>query len=164
MVGASASVMAVLAAVATYAPNVEVYVFGAIKVKLYIIAILYGLIDLLSLGSGDGTAHFAHLGGALWGFLYIIQLKQGKDMATWFDKLMSRIVATFKKAPKIKVAHSKYRKTKKASSKKTPPRDDSDCNSQKVDKQAHLDAILDKIKVGGYECLSVEEKRFLSEF
>ena len=167
MLGASASVMAILAAIATYAPNVEVHVFGAIKVKLYIIAILYGLIDLMSLGSGDGTAHFAHLGGALWGVVYIIQLKKGKDMATWFDKLMSRIVGTFKKAPKIRVAHSKYRKpkkTKKASSKKTPPRDDKDYNSQKIDKQAHLDAILDKIKVGGYECLSVEEKRFLSEF
>ncbi len=167
MVGASASVMAILAAIATYAPNVEVYVFGAIKVKLYIIAILYGLIDLLSLGSGDGTAHFAHLGGAFWGFLYISQLKKGKDMATWFDKLMSRVVGTFKKVPKIKVAHSKYRKPKKAqkaSFKKTPPRDDKEYNSQKIDKQAHLDAILDKIKVGGYECLSVEEKRFLSEF
>jgi len=164
MVGASASVMAILAAIATYAPNVEVYVFGAIKVKLYIIAILYGLIDFLSLGSGDGTAHFAHLGGALWGFLYISQFKKGKDMATWFDKLMSRIVGTFKKAPKIKIAHSKYRKPKKASFKKTPPRDDKEYNSQKIDKQAHLDAILDKIKVGGYECLSVEEKRFLSEF
>ena len=167
MLGASASVMAILAAIATYAPNVEVSVFGVIKVKLYIIAILYGCIDLLSLGSGDGTAHFAHLGGALWGFLYISQFKKGKDMATWFDKLMSRIVGIFKKAPKIRVAHSKYRKPKKqkkASSKKTPPRDDKDYNSQKIDKQAHLDAILDKIKVGGYECLSIEEKRFLSEF
>jgi len=167
MLGASASVMAILAAIATYAPNVEVHVFGAIKVKLYIIAILYGLIDLMSLGSGDGTAHFAHLGGALWGFLYIIQLKKGKDMATWFDKLMRRIVGIFKKAPKIRVAHSKYRKpkkSKKASFKKTPPRDDKEYNSQKIDKQAHLDAILDKIKVGGYECLSIEEKRFLSEF
>ena len=167
MVGASASVMAVLAAIATYAPNVEVHVFGAIKVKLYIIAILYGLIDLMSIGSGDGTAHFAHLGGALWGFLYIIQFKKGKDMATWFDKLMARIVGTFKKAPKIRLAHSKYRKpkkTKKASSKKTPPRDDKDYNSQKIDKQEHLDAILDKIKIGGYECLSVAEKNFLSEF
>ena len=88
-------------------------------------------------------------------------------MATGFDKLMSRVVWTFKKAPKIKVAHSKYRKPKKAkktSSKTTPPRDDKEYNSQKIDKQAHLDAILDKIKVGGYECLSVEEKRFLSEF
>ena len=88
-------------------------------------------------------------------------------MATWFDKLMSRVVGTFKKVPKIKVAHSKYRKPKKAqkaSFKKTPPRDDKEYNSQKIDKQAHLDAILDKIKVGGYECLSVEEKRFLSEF
>jgi membrane associated rhomboid family serine protease len=167
MVGASASVMAILAAIATYAPNVEVHVFGAIKVKLYIIAILYGLIDLMSLGSGDGTAHFAHLGGALWGFIYISQFKKGKDMATWFDKLMSRIVGIFKKAPKIRVAHSKYRKpkkTKKSPSKKTPPRDDKDYNSQKIDKQAHLDAILDKIKVGGYECLSVSEKNFLSEF
>lgn len=164
MVGASASVMAILAAIATYAPNVEVHVFGAIKVKLYIIAILYGLIDLMSLGSGDGTAHFAHLGGALWGFLYITQFKKGKDMATWFDKLMRRIVGTFKKAPKIRVAHSKYRKPKKASSQKIPPRDDKDYNSQKIDKQAHLDAILDKIKVGGYECLSVAEKSFLSEF
>jgi len=164
MLGASASVMAILAAIATYAPNVEVSVFGVIKVKLYIIAILYGCIDLLRLGSEDGIAHFAHLGGALWGFWYISQLKKGKDMATWFDKLMSRIVGTFKKAPKIKIAHSKYRKPKKASFKKTPPRDDKEYNSQKVDKQAHLDAILDKIKVGGYECLSVEEKRFLSEF
>jgi len=167
MVGASASVMAILAAIATYAPNVEVHVFGMIKVKLYVIAILYGVIDLMSIGSMDGVAHFAHLGGALWGFLYISQFRKGKDMALWFDKLMMRIVGLFKKSPKIRVAHSKYRKpkkSKKATSKKTPPRNDHDYNSQKIDKQAQLDAILDKIKVGGYECLSVEEKRFLSEF
>jgi len=167
MVGASASVMAVLAALATYAPNVEVYVFGVLKVKLYIIAILYGLIDLMSLGSADGIAHFAHIGGAFWGFMYITQFKKGKDWAIWFDKLMVRIVGIFKKSPKIRVAHSKYRKkgkSKKASPKKTPPRDDLEYNSHKLNKQAQLDAILDKIKVGGYECLSAEEKRFLSEF
>ena len=163
MVGASASVMAILAATATYAPNIEVYVFGVLKVKLYIIAIIYGLIDVMSLNSGDGVAHFAHLGGALWGFLYITQYKKGNDMAKWFDRLMSSFKGLFKKSPKIKVAHSKYR-GKSKSKKTTSPRNDYDYNSNKMSKQVQLDAILDKIKVGGYECLSAEEKRFLSEF
>lgn len=163
MAGASASVMAILAATATYAPNIEVYVFGVLKVKLYIIAIIYGLIDIMSLNSGDNVAHFAHLGGALWGFLYITQYRKGNDMAKWFDNFVAKIVGIFQKSPKIKVAHSKYRKKGKAK-KTSPPRNDHDYNGQKKSKQAQLDAILDKIKVGGYECLSAEEKRFLSEF
>jgi len=163
MVGASASVMAVLAATATYAPNIEVYVFGLLKVKLYIIAIIYGLVDIMSLGSSDGVAHFAHLGGAFWGFIYITQYRKGTDMAIWFDKLMMKLSGIFKRSPKIKIVHSKYKKSAK-SKKNTPPRNDYEYNSTKQNKQAQLDAILDKIKVGGYECLTAEEKRFLSEF
>lgn len=162
MVGASASVMAILAGIATYAPNIEVLVFGVFRLKLFVIAIIYGALDMLSLGAQDGVAHFAHLGGALWGFLYISQVKKGKDWATWFDDLVASIGRLFNKKPKMKVEYNRYKQ--KGNTKKQPPRDDLDYNAQKINKQARLDAILDKIKEGGYECLSTEEKNFLANF
>lgn len=162
MVGASASVMAILAGIATYAPNVEIHLFGIFRVKLVIIAIVAGLLDIVSVGSQDQVAHFAHLGGAFWGFFYILQVKKGRDISVWFDKLISRLSRIFKRRSKMKVEYSRYSKGPKE--KKKPPRNDLDYNAQKVDKQVKLDAILDKIKEGGYECLSNEEKKFLSNF
>ena len=67
------------------------------------------------------------------------------------------IVALFKPKPKMKVTYSSNKKTK-------PPKDDYDHNAQNQTNQQKLDAILDKIKVGGYETLSKAEKEFLANY
>ncbi len=157
LLGASASVLALFVGVAAYRPNMEMALFGVIRVKLFVLALIYVGLDLLRVGDMDGVAHFAHLGGAAWGYYMGIQLKNGKDVTGWFDKIFNSVTNLFKPKPKMKVTYSDRNKTK-------PPRDDYDYNAQKQTNQQKLDAILDKIKVGGYETLSKAEKKFLNDF
>jgi len=161
LLGASGSVMAVLAATATYAPRMEVFIFGIIRMPLFAIAIIMALMDLTSLASSDGIAHFAHLGGLLYGFVFASLWKKGKDISAWFDRLVSFLVGIFKRKPKMKVEYSKYRKTAKGGRSKG---DKYAYNEKKIDRQAKLDAILDKIKISGYDGLTKEEKDFLANY
>lgn len=157
LLGASAAVMALFVGLAAYKPNMEMALFGVFKIKLFILAILYVLLDLLRVSDVDGVAHFAHLGGAAWGYFMGSQLKKGKDISAWFDNWIAILVAIIKPKPKMKVTYSNNKKTK-------PPRDDYAYNAQKQTNQQKLDAILDKIKVGGYETLSKAEKDFLANY
>lgn len=75
MVGASGAVFGILVGFGMLFPNTELYLmFIPIPVKAKYAVILYGAIELF-LGvaqfSGDNIAHFAHLGGALVGFILV---------------------------------------------------------------------------------------------
>ena len=128
-----------------------------IEIQIEIKAAIEVVFDLVSVASLDGTGHFAHLGGAAWGYYMGSQLKNGKDVSSWFDNWMDKLVNLFKRKPKMKVSYTSNEKPK-------PPRDDYDYNAQKQSDQQKLNAILDKIKVGGYETLSKKEKEFLNNF
>ena len=78
-IGASASVLALITAIATYVPNYSVHLTFLGRVKLKHIAIFSILLDIISIPKGNAGGHIAHLGGALYGFLYVQQLKSGKD-------------------------------------------------------------------------------------
>ena len=164
LIGASGAVMAILAATATYAPNMEVFLFGIIRMPLYLIAIIMAAIDILSVANADGVAHFAHIGGLLYGYVFASQWKKGKDISKWFDRFIAFLTGIFKRQPKMKVEYSKYRKSNKSVKGKRSKGDKYTYNEQKVDRQAKLDRILDKIKVSGYEGLTKEEKDFLANF
>lgn len=74
-VGASGAVYGILLAFGMLFPNSEMFVFPLpfpIKAKFFVIG--YAVIEVLSgLGSsGDGIAHFAHLGGMIFGFFMIL--------------------------------------------------------------------------------------------
>jgi hypothetical protein len=158
MIGASASVFAILTALAIYVPNYEIFLFGAFKVKLKYLAAIWIALDVLKIGSNDGIAHFAHLGGAIWGFIFISNLRKGKDLSLWFDKIVSFLVKLFTPKKKIKIVWNKKQKT---NYKSKPPRDDYDYNANKKDRQDRVDEILDKIKESGYDSLTKAEKDFL---
>lgn len=74
-VGASGAIMGILAAFAYLFPNTELYLYFAIPVKAKWAVLGFVLIDLF-LGirnfSGDSVAHFAHLGGAITGFILVL--------------------------------------------------------------------------------------------
>jgi len=73
-VGASGAVFGVLLAFGMMFPNTLIYVFFAIPIKAKYFVILYGLFELYSgvvNNPGDNVAHFAHLGGMLFGFFLI---------------------------------------------------------------------------------------------
>ncbi len=144
-IGASASVLAIIMAIATKSPNYSIRLFLIGNIKLKHIAIASIAIDILSIPKGNAGGHIAHLGGAFFGYLYVKQLIGGNDMAKSFDKIMDYLAAYFKSKPKLKKAFSKRKS-------------DQDYRKEKVREQAKIDNILDKIAKSGYDGLTKEEK------
>ena len=146
--GASAAVLAIMVAIATYTPNYSVrFPFIGI-VKLKHIAIFSVMLDLLSIPKGNAGGHIAHLGGALFGYLYIKQLQKGNDFSIGFTKWINNISNLFKPKSKLKTVHKR---------KKT----DTQFNTEKSAQQIAVDIVLEKISKSGYESLSKEEKATL---
>ncbi len=137
VVGASASVMAVIIATATLLPDYSISLMFIGPVKLKWIAIFYVVIDFLGVAGPNAGGEIAHLGGALFGFIYIKQLQRGND---W----IGAIIKVFKPRPRLKVVAK-----------------NSDKNSNSLPRQEEIDRILDKISKSGYESLSKQEKEIL---
>ncbi len=150
LVGASAAVMAIVLATATLAPDFTVYLLIVGPVKLKYIALFVVIIDLISIPSTQNLGgHIAHLGGALIGYLYIRSYKNGKDWFYWWPRFEEKVYGLFEKR-KPKVVYRNQHNPEPASKREND-----------INKQQKLDAILDKIKIGGYESLSKGEKEFL---
>lgn len=74
VVGASGPVFGILLAFGMLFPNTMLYIYFAIPIKAKWFVILYGAAELYSgiaNNPGDNVAHFAHLGGMLFGFILI---------------------------------------------------------------------------------------------
>ncbi len=159
LVGASASVRALLIFLCAYMPNREMRFFtvslkfwylGAAMVAIDVLGVLGGIKDPVT---GNAGGNIAHLGGALLGYYYAIQLLKGNDIGTGFEKIMNAITSFFsfsKKSP-LKTVHKN--KSKVGGYTKA---DFNEFNNQKK-----IDIILDKISKSGYDSLSAEEKEFL---
>jgi len=134
ILGASASVNAIVIAVATLLPDYTIMLlfFGAVRLKY--LALAFVLIDFLSIAASNPGGSIAHLGGALLGFLYIRQLQSGND---W-----SKI---FKREKKLKIVSNQRPGT----------------TANRLPDQEIIDEILDKISKSGYESLSTKEKQQL---
>ncbi|MFD2144079.1 rhomboid family intramembrane serine protease [Mucilaginibacter antarcticus] len=137
VVGASACVMAVTAGAATIAPNYAIMLFGVIPVKLKWIAIIYAVLGFLGMVGSNAGGQMAHLGGLIFGFIYVKQLQKGRDV-------VAAIAGLFKPKSKLKVASTNRDKV-----------------SNNTPRQDEIDHILDKISTTGYDNLSKQEKETL---
>ncbi len=153
VVGASGSVMAIFVAIAFYRPNLKVNLFGILPVRLIILAGIFILSDILNLSSSDGTAHFAHLGGAIFGVWSIQNLHSSTNIITRIQYFLQQLLKK-KTRPKFKVK-------KGGKSNIRRPKTDEEYNLEKKKKQEEIDKILDKISKSGYESLSKKEKDIL---
>ncbi|MDR0836490.1 MAG: rhomboid family intramembrane serine protease [Tannerella sp.] len=148
LMGASASVMAIVFAVSFYQKNYEINLMFVGRVKLIYLALFTLIIDVLMIVSDNAGGHIAHLGGALFGILFATQLQHGKDWTVYVNRLIDQVVNRGKRKPRMKVTYQK---------KET----DMEYNARKRRNSEMLDAILDKLKHSGYESLSADEKRAL---
>lgn len=152
MIGASASVMAIVMATAFYRPEVRLNLLFIGSIKIVYIAIAAFIIDFLSLGNGvNEGGHVAHIGGALIGYLFAMQYKNGKDITAWVGKLIDWFVNLTKPRKKKSKMKVQYKRNET----------DMEYNERKKNEQADIDTILDKLKTSGYNGLSSEEKRKL---
>jgi membrane associated rhomboid family serine protease len=143
--GASAAVMAIVVATAVYAPNHSVYLVFIGPVKIIWVALVGFILSSVVDFSMNTGGKIAHMGGAIFGYLFIIQYKKGKDITRWFSKIMDGIFSIFRPGKKMKVTHKRTT-------------NEYEYNAVKKDQQKSLDSILDKISKSGYESLSKEEK------
>ncbi|MDX5337680.1 MAG: rhomboid family intramembrane serine protease [Cyclobacteriaceae bacterium] len=167
MLGASAGVFAVVVGAATLTPNTTFFLILIGPVKIVYIAAFYVILSFANSIGANAGGEIAHLGGALLGYIYVVQLRKGTDwgkpvqkVGIFFEDLFSG------RKSKVKVS---YRKAKTTSSpggfssfgnqKKAAPGPKSEETSQE-----EIDKILDKIAEKGYDALSKEEKRKLFEF
>ena len=146
--GASASVLAIIMAITTKSPNYIIRLFLIGNVKLKHIAFFSIALDILSIPQGNAGGHIAHLGGAFFGYLYVKQLNGGNDMASGFNKIMDYLTSILRSTPKLKKTYSRKKS-------------DQDFKKEKVQEQAKIDKILDKIAKSGYEGLTKQEKDIL---
>lgn len=154
ILGASAGVLSVFIGIAAYRPDMVVHLILIGPVKLMYVAAVFLLLDLVGIGSGDGVAHEAHIGGALYGFLAARQLASGRDWSLSFVNFLEKLSAPFqrKRGSRMRVEKKFARSTVSQ---------DAAYNASKLEKQARIDHILDKISRSGYDSLSKEEKDFL---
>lgn len=144
-VGSSASVLAILFAIATYVPNYSVSLTFIGNVKLKHIAAVSIILDLILIPKGNAGGHIAHLGGAFYGFIFSRQLLKGKDISKNFDSLMDYIANAFKPSTPLKTAYKR-------------PKTDDQWREKKSSEQKQINHILDKIAKSGYDSLNKEEK------
>lgn len=155
VVGASGSIMGIFMAMAFYQPHAKVNLFGVLPVRMIWLAIAFLLLDFLNLGRNDGTAHFAHLGGAIIGILSIQNISASSNIINRFQMLGDAIIRLFNqknKKPKMRV-----HKTETNARFKT----DVEYNVEVKTRQEEIDRILDKISKSGYDSLTKKEKEFL---
>ena len=149
MIGASAGVMAIFIFMSTYSPDLEIRLI-LFNVKLRYLGIAFLLLDIVQIPYGNAGGHLAHLGGAILGFYYVKQLKNGKDIGKPFKNFIDKIINIFRRKQKMRTV---YKREKSQKTNKNA--------SDAGEKQKRIDAILDKISVSGYESLTQVEKDFL---
>lgn len=147
VIGASGGVMAVLAAVATYNPRMRVNLFGVIPIPVILIAVFFFFKDFMSLGSQTGVAHFAHIGGAVLGFLSAQNVSSSSNIV---NRVMRFGNGIFTRS-RMRVDRNQNVRNQS----------DEDYNANKHQNQLEIDRILDKISKAGYESLTKREKDFL---
>jgi membrane associated rhomboid family serine protease len=152
--GASASVMAIVTAIAVFVPNytIQLFLFGRLRI-LYLAVILF-VFDFFMIPSGNAGGHIAHIGGAVFGAIYILLYRSVKVTSSpgnfgGFTSFFSDLF-NFKKNQKRSTGYSQSR-----------PLSDEEFNLKKKETQKKIDDILDKISKGGYDCLTRDEKEFL---
>ncbi|MEY4927514.1 MAG: hypothetical protein RI894_1950 [Bacteroidota bacterium] len=160
--GASAGVMAILAAAATLVPRYELHLLIIGRVELWLVALFLIVVDLASISALNPTnngGHLMHLGGVVAGWLFIRELQRGRDYAEWFEFHFNNIAAWFQGFGKQKMTA-----TRGGASKSQPktvfntPRHSSDDEDHE---RVLVDAILEKIKRSGIQSLSDKEREML---
>ena len=148
LLGASASILAIVVAISFYVPNYTVNLFLLGRVKLKYIAGVTVLLSLLNVASSNSGGNIAHLGGALYGYLFISQYLKGKDIVKSYTDVFDSFFGLFKPRKKMKVTYKR-------------PKTDMEYNAEKAHKQEEINKILEKISKSGYDSLTKKEKEIL---
>ena len=141
LIGASASITALLIGAATKQPNYYIYFRFIGNIKLYIVALVWILLSFIMILDKNSGGQVAHIGGAFIGFV-LTKYYYGTKGITFLNntkKSKTNLKTVFKKSD---YGLSNYQKDR--------------LHQQKID------YLLDKINKSGYNSLSKEEQDFLA--
>lgn len=151
--GASAGIMAIAIAATTLAPNYKILTMLNGGIPIWVITVLYLIIDLATIPNGNPGGHIAHLAGGAMGFIFMTMLQKGHDWGLWMNNVYDWASDLFnpERPKKGKVIKSQlFYKSRMQPFSKTP-----------TITQQRVDEILDKINQKGYNSLTDDEKEIL---
>ena len=141
LVGASAGISAIFIGIATYIPQYQIKIRFIGFVKFWHLAAIWLAFDVVGLIGTNAGGSFSHLGGSLFGYLYVQQASNKKtNISTLFSSFFKR------KEKPLKTVHKSAKRKQ---------------NIVKNSSQKQIDVILDKISKSGYDTLTKTEKEFL---
>ena len=151
--GASAGVMAIAIGTTVLAPGYRIFPMINGGIPLWIITMLFVVIDLATIPYNNPGGHLAHLAGAGMGLLFAHQLQRGRDWSLWITHFFDWVNNLFNPAKPARGRSPKTQMYYKS-------------NVQPFKKTTHLtqqkvDEILEKIHQKGYHTLSDDEKEVL---
>ncbi len=152
--GASAGVMAIAIATTTLAPDYRIFPMLNGGIPLWVLTIIFVIIDFAGIAGSNGGGHIAHIGGGAIGFVFVLQLKKGRDWSIWVNAFFSWLANLFNPDKK------EWKKTAKdelyyEAGSTTPFKKKPNVTQKRIDE------ILDKINQQGYRFLTDEEKEIL---
>ena len=151
--GASAGVMGIAIATTAIAPGYRIFPFINGGIPLWVLTMIFVIIDLATIPYNNPGGHIAHLAGGAMGFLFIVMMRKGYDWSLWMNNTYEWVNNLFnpekpKKGKRIKTELF-YKSTTK------PYNKTSNITQQRVDD------LLDKINQKGYNSLTDDEKELL---
>lgn len=151
--GASAGVMAVAVSTTMISPDFRIFPMLNGGIPLWVLTLLFVIIDLASISTTNTAEYFSHVAGAAMGFFFIFLLRRGYDWSEWMNNFFDWIGNLFNpdkpkrgKDMRTEVFYKKTRQQYKKTANIT---------------QQRIDEILDKINQKGYHFLTDEEKELL---
>ena len=149
LLGASASVIAILIAAAIRDPNRGIHLVLIGKIPLKYLALFMVISYIIGISGSNAGGNLAHLGGVVAGYVFVAMMRKGKDFASPVSGFLNNFRPRERSGKKFRVIH------------RQPPRDDYEYNRQKAADHKELNRILDKIAEKGYDTLTKEEKETL---
>ncbi|TWT46701.1 rhomboid family intramembrane serine protease [Botrimarina hoheduenensis] len=141
LVGASGGISAILILFALWYPHVKVLLFGVVPMPAWLLAVVFLGQDMFGAVTRSGNiAYTAHLGGALFGFLYF---RYGLRLSDWFEAAEGGLkLPSLKRRPKLRVHR--------------------EAETEADPDEEQLDAVLRKIQATGQDSLTAAERRILA--
>ena len=155
LIGASASVIAIVVATAVYAPDYKIGLLFIGEVALKWVAIVTVGIAVIGLEGGNIGGNIAHIGGAIVGAWFAMRIKQGRDITRPLNACIDAIVGLFNGRS---FSLPEFKRPEGRSKEDVPPRSTGAHRPDDLVSEEELDIILGKIKVAGYDALTDEEK------
>lgn len=156
-VGASGAIYGVLIAFGMMYPDRPIFIYFLLPIRARYFVLLYIVLEIYAgiTGTADGVAHFAHLGGAAVGFIYLMLERGSLPM----QRIWYQTKTKFSPRQERFTNYSRYEPEEVSDAKyfEFPDDEEERLNQQRID------AILDKISQNGYQSLTEEEKKMLFE-